>query len=261
MEEQNIQSGETIKMVERAMTVLDLLRTRQERLGVNEIAKICGIGPSTAYRILKTLEASGWVFQLSDGRYIPGEKISFVTEKNNLYLALGDVAQFVMQECTNKYGQAMNLMVREGIHCTILQQSRTGKLVEYIPPIFSKLPFYACAGGKILLSELSVNLVEQIISSCEMIPLTSHTITNPDLFWQELRSAAKLGYAFDNKESSDNGSCIAVPIRDSEGSIIAALSFSGFVSINNPEELLEYLPALQEASKKISQSLFLSWGK
>jgi DNA-binding IclR family transcriptional regulator len=187
VKEQTEQQIETIKMVERALTVLDLLRTSKERLGVNEIAKRCELSPSTAFRILKTLEVSGWVFQLSDDRYIPGQKMSFVTEKNNLYVALSDVAGFVMKAYTAKYNQAMNLMVREGIHCNIIQQSRTGRLVEYIPPLFSSLPFYACAGGKVLLSELPVSLVEQIISSCEMVPLTSHTITSPEQFWQGLR--------------------------------------------------------------------------
>jgi len=259
LEEQNIQNVETIKMVEHALTVLDLLRTKRERLGVNEIAKTCGLNPSTTFRILKTLEKSGWVFQFNDGRYITGQKISFVTEKNNLYLALREVAQFVMDQYTEKYGQAMNLMVREGVHCTIIQQSRTSSLVDYVPPLFSNLPFYACAGGKILLSELPINLVEQIISSCEMKPLTSHTITDPELFWQALRSTAKLGYAFDNKESAEKGSCIGVPIRDHESTIIAALSFSGFIGVDDPQDLLQYLPALQEASEKISRSLYSCW--
>lgn len=246
-------------MVERALVVLDLLKTNKERLGVNEIAKRCDLSPSTAFRILKTLESCGWVFQLSDDRYILGQKVSFVTEKNNLYVALSDVAGFVMSEYTAKYGQAMNLMVRDGIHCTIVQQSRTGRLVEYIPPLFSNLPFYACAGGKVLLSELPISMVEQIISSCDWQPLTSHTITNPEQFWQVLRSAATRGYAFDDRESAENGSCIAVPIRDNEGTIIASLSFSGFVGITEPNQLLEYLPALQEASKKISHNLYRCW--
>lgn len=253
------QPGDTIKMVERALVVVDLLKSSKERLGVNEIAKRCDLSPSTAFRILKTLEAAGWVFQLSDDRYIPGEKISFVTEKNNLYAALGDVAGFVMQEYTAKFGQAMNLMVRDGAHCTIIQQSRTGKLIEYVPPLFSNLPFYACAGGKILLSELPVSMAEQIIHSTDMVPLTSHTITNPEEFWQTLRFTASHGYAFDDRESAENGSCIAVPVRDCEGTIIASLSFSGFVGISNTDQLLEFLPALQEASRKISQNLYRSW--
>lgn len=262
VEVQNVDKDkDKIKMVEKALNVLDLLRTKKERIGVNEIAKLCGLSPSTTFRILKTLESSGWVFQLSDGRYITGQKLSFVTEKDNLYLALREVAQFVMEPCTAKYNQAMNLMVREGVNCTILQQSRTNSLMDYVPPLRSVLPFYACAGGKILLSELPVKLAEQIINSCEMKPLTPHTITDPDKFWQELRETSKRGYAFDFNESAINGSCIAVPIRDHEGTIIAALSFSGFMGVQDPQDLLQYLPALQEAATEISHKLYVCWDR
>jgi DNA-binding IclR family transcriptional regulator len=259
MEKLNIQNVETIKMVDHALTVLDLLRAKREPVGVNDIAKMCGLNPSTTFRILKTMEKTGWVFQLTDRRYITGQKISFVTEKNNLYLALREVAQYVMKEYTAKFSQAMNLMVREGNQCTILQQSRTTNLVDYIPPLFSMLPIYATSGGKVLLSELPINLADQIISSCDMKPLTSHTITNPEQLWLALRTAAKQGYAIDDKESAEKGCCIAVPVRDHEGTAIAALSFSGFIGIEDLQELQKYLPALHEASEKISHNLYNCW--
>ncbi len=247
----------TIKMVENALSVLDILHDSDESLGVNEIAKRSGLSVSTTFRILKTLEKTRWAFQLSDDRYITGPKISFVTEKTNLYLALSDVSFFIMQDYVSRYHRAMNLMIRENDHCKILQQARTNSLVDYIPPLFSKLPIYACACGKVLLSELPLNIAEQIVSSCKMVPLTEYTITDPDLFWKNLRRAAADGYAIEHKESSENGSCIAVPIRDNKGNIIAALSFSGFVGIQNPyDTLTEYLPALNEASSKITQSLY-----
>ncbi|MCQ5030951.1 IclR family transcriptional regulator [Flavonifractor sp. DFI.6.63] len=247
---------ETIKMVERALAVLDLLRARRERLGVNEIAKLCELNPSTAFRILKTLEKSGWAFQFTDGRYIPGEKISFVTEKNNLYLALKDVSAFIMNRYTEEWMQAMNLTVRDGAECFILQQSRTKNLVDYVVPLNSAMPFYACAGGKVLLSELPIPIVDMLLESTPFQTFTPNTIADPEHFWNELRLVARQGYAFDDRESSANGSCIAVPVRDNQGTIIAALSFSGFIGVEDPKTLLKYLPALREASEQISKALY-----
>lgn len=250
------QNTETIKMLDNALAVLDTLRIGTKKLGVNEIAKICGINPSTTFRILKTLEANGWVFQCGDGRYIAGQKISFVLSSNNLYLALKEVAFYVMDRYTKEHSQAMNLMVRDGQDCYILQQSRTSNLFDYIPPLGSSLPFYACACGKVLMSELPIALADEIIQACDMIPLTPSTITNPEDFWKELRTVAKQGYAFDNKEAAGNSSCIAVPVRDQEGNIMAALSFSGFVGERELSELLAYLPALRSAAEEISAKLF-----
>ena len=68
-----------------------------------------------------------------------------------------------------------------------------------------------------------------------MKPLTSHTITDPEQFWKELLGKCEKSFAIDDRESAENGCCIAVPIRDHEGTIIASLSFSGFVGIEDPQ--------------------------
>lgn len=250
---------ETIKMVENAMGVLDLLRAAKAPSGVNAIAKQCGLSPSTAYRILKTLELTGWAYQLSNDTYIPGEKLSFITSKNNFYLALRDAAKAFMEECTGKYGMAMNLMVRNGANCEVLEQSLTKSIINYVPPIHSELPYYACGGGKVLLCELPEALIEQILSTHKLEALTPYTITDADEYRHVLAETAKNGYAVDFQESSINGSCIAVPVRNREGTIIASLSFSGLIGISDPNKLLKYVPVLKETSEKITASLFRCW--
>lgn len=251
---------ETIKMVESAMGVLDLLRTGKAPLGVNTIAKTCGLNPSTAFRILKTLEKTGWVYQLEDGGYVAGQKLSFVTEKNNFNMALADAAKFVMEDCTAKNGLAMNLFVRMGADCHILQQSLTKSIINYVPPLHFTMPFYACGGGKVLLCELPSPLLDQLFAVTKMEALTPYTITDPDKYRQALTETAQQGYAIDFQESSINGSCIAVPVRDNEGTIIASLSFSGLIGISDPEKLLKYVPTLKEASARITTSLYDCWG-
>ena len=175
METGKSQKVETIKMLESAMGVLDLLRTGKTPMGVNAIAKQCSLNPSTTFRILKTLEMTGWVYQMEDDRYITGQKLSFVTERNNFYLALSDAAKCVMEECTARHGLAMNLIVRNGSDCVVLQQSLTKSIINYVPPLHSVLPYYACGGGKILLCELPDALIEQIITTHRMEALTPST--------------------------------------------------------------------------------------
>lgn len=251
-----IKSSDLNKMIERAFHILDMLLEKDARLGINEITKACGIAPAVTARILKTMKESEWIFQSSDGRYLLSEKIHFVTEKDLLHLALQDTAYPIMQKCTDEYQQAMNLIVRDSEKCYILTQSRTNSIVDYIAPVNTPLPFYACASGKILMSELPAKLVELIISTTEMRPLTPYTITDSQKWQMELHRVSTQGYAFDHQESSLNGSCIAVPVRDNHGTIIAALSFSGFIGISDPENLLQFLPVLQDVSSKISKSLY-----
>ena len=261
IQEKTGEKSETIKMVENAMTVLDLLKNSRESLGINAIAKICELTPSTTHRIVKTLEMTGWVYQLSDDSYVAGQKLSFVTSKNNFYLALRDAAKTVMEKYTAHYGMAMNLIVRDGIRCEIIEQSLTKSIINYVPPIHSVLPFYACGGGKILLCELPDRMITDILSNNTLEALTPFTITDPEEYRKILKQTAKDGYAVDFQESSINGSCIAVPIRDKEGTIIASLSFSGLIGISDPEKLLKYVPVLKLASQEITDNLFRYWDR
>jgi len=259
MRQQDFQAGETILMVDRAMKVLDVVRTSSAPVGVQEIARVCELNPSTAFRILKTLEKTQWLFQLADGSYILGQKLGFVTERRSLNLALREVAVFVMRERTAKLGHAMNLIVREGSEGVIIQQSRTASLVDYVPPLMSRVPLHATAGGKVLLADLPADLGEKVLALMDLKPLTSKTITDRAALEAALREVAQQGYAFDNRESSENGFCISVPVRDHEGTTVAALSFSGIIGIGEPSELLTYLPELQSAAEEISRSLFDNW--
>ena len=250
---------ETIKMVEQAMRVLNFLCAEKAPLGVNNIANRCSLNPSTCYRILKTLEKTGWVHQLGDNLYIPGQNVCFVTEKDNFYLALCDVSKLVMEQYTAKHGIAMNLIVRKGADCTIIQQTLPNTLANYVPPLHSTLPYYACGGGKVLLCELPGSLLEEILHTRKIENFTPYTVKNEEELRLELKKTADRGYAIDFQESSLNGSCVAVPVRDNEEIIVASLSFSGFVGLKKPDKLQQLVPALQEASERLTKRLYKSW--
>jgi DNA-binding IclR family transcriptional regulator len=155
----------------------------------------------------------------------------------------------------------MNLFVRNGADCILIQQSLTKSIVNYVPTLNSVLPYYACAGGKILMSELPEPIIDQILSTFKMVALTPFTITDPASYKKELQKTQEQGYAIDYQESTINGSCIAVPVRDSEKTIIASLSFSGLIGIPSPDDLLRYLPSLKEASHAITDSLYRCWDR
>ena len=249
---------DTIKVLDRALIIIEALKQSKQPLGVNELAKLCSINLSTTFRILKTLETHGWVFQLENTKYITGEKINFVTTSENQYMALKEVAFPIMFMHTMREGQAMNLLVRENIACVILQQSRTDRIIDYVPPIGTKLPLHASAGGKILLSELPLDNLEDYLSAIDFRALTKNTITHKFDFINELATVRENGYALDMGESSAISCCISVPVRNSKNEIIAALSFSGIVDIKTKEKLLYYLPSLKDAAAAISARLFSS---
>lgn len=250
---------ESIGILDSTARVLDLLNSSKEPLGVNSIAKACSLYPSSCFRILQTLRKTGWAYQMNDTRYISGSKLSFLTEKNSFLLALRDVSKFIMEECTSRHGIAMNLIVRNGTDCIILQQSLTKSLIDYTPPLDAVLPYYACGGGKVLLCELPEAEIRQLMSRHKIEALTPYTITDEGQYLAELKNVAERGYAIDFKESSIYGSCVAVPVRDKSGAIVASLSFTGLIGLSDPKFLLKYIPVLRDTSQRITTLLYCSW--
>ena len=253
-----------VKVLEKALTLLDAVRESDRPLGVNELAKSCSLSPATAFRMLKTLKSHGWVYQDENEKYTIGCKISFVTEKNSFRLALKETAYYIMSRLSAAEREAMNLVVRELDSCYILGQSRTAKIVDYVPPVGTVLPLHASACGKVLLSELEQPLLDDILGAIDFRRMTAHTITEPEAFRTELARVRERGYALDEYESQDEGFCIAVPVRapgegESAGEIVAALSFSGFIGQKGVEEIDYYVRPLHEASDEISGKLFSQW--
>ena len=247
---------ENVKALEKGLIILDMIKEAGRPLGVNEIAKDSAINLTTAFRMLQTLKNRGWVYQDANDKYIIGHKVSFVTEKTNFYQELKEVAYLTMSRLTASESQAMNLVVRENERCFILEQSRTDKIIDYVPPKGACLPLYASACGKILLMEISDFLREEILGKIELKPLTKYTLTKKTDFLQELEKARLLGYAIDMHESQNEGVCIAVPLRSEQGEIIASLSFSGFIGKISESEINYYVQLLKKAAAEITENIF-----
>lgn len=247
----------TVQALERGLHILELLMQTRQAMGVSEIAKQQGLTLSAAFRILKTLEANGWIFQLSDDKYIPGEKLSYVTERNNFHMALSEVAYPIMQELTDQEMLPMNLVVRQERRFFILQQTRTSRYVDFVAPAGSAVPLHASAGGKILLCEMPQVLLAQFTDGITFENMTPNTICTKRGFLEELERVREQDYALDYYESLTQTCCIAVPVRSPEGEIYAALSFSGITDISSREQLQYYLPQLHQAAQRITRQLFL----
>ncbi len=250
-------SQRTVQALERGLKTMDMLMHADCAMGVNEIAKLQGITPSAAFRILKTLTQNGWAFQLSDDKYIPGAKVSFITTRKNFHFALAEVAYPIMRELTAREALPMNLVVSQDQRFFILQQTRSNRYVDFVAPIGSNLPLHASAGGKILLCEMSEVLRTATLDEIIFEKMTHNTICGRHRLLEELGRVRMQGYALDYYESLEHACCVGVPLRSPSGEIYAALSFSGITDVASRNQLNTYVPELKEAAERITRNLFL----
>lgn len=244
-----------ITVLQKALSVFETLTEHDKPQTLGNISQLAGVNPATTYRILATLKDNGWVAKHEQNRYSIDESAQFFLSRNHLNGLLREVAHEPMRESSYAESQPMNLIVRNYEKCMILQQIRTGKTVDYVPPIGTELPIYASSGGKVLLSELPLTLLQSILQIIELKPLSKYTITRKIDFVHELRKVKANGYGLDIHESLDKGCCIAVPVRNPDGRIIAAVSFSGFIGNFDESDIAHYYPILHETANKIARRL------
>lgn len=248
----------TVKVIEKMFSILNAIEHEKEPLGINEIARKSSTNVASTFRILRTLMDYNWIYQCSDGRYTLGYKFSAAYNMDNFYNILKDASYPIMRRLSDSLGEVVNLGIRHNDQAILLQQARTKKFAEYVIKVDTVVPLYATSFGKILLSELSETVCENIIQSLKYVAYTEKTITSPDAFRKELQKVREQGYATDISESLMNTSCIGVPVRDVNGVIIAALSFSGLTEKLTPERERYYADILHAAAKEITQCMFFT---
>lgn len=248
-------SDYTVKVIEKMFCILNVIENEKKPLGVNEIARKSETNVTSTFRILRTLMDYNWIYQCSDGRYTLGYKFSAAYTMSNFYFLLKDVSYPIMRRISDEEGEVVNLGIRQNDKAILLQQARTQKYAEYVIQVDTIVPLYSTAFGKILLSEVQEDVCDKIIHSLDYKPYTEKTIISPKLFKAELLKVRIQGYATDISESLMNTSCIGVSVRDSEGTIIAALSFSGLTEKLTVEREKHFAEILHSAASEITQCM------
>jgi DNA-binding IclR family transcriptional regulator len=115
-------------------------------------------------------------------------------------------------------------------------------------------PLHSTAGGKAIISTWSRAEVEAYIDEHGLEAVTEHTITDPDLLFEELERIRERGYATNNEETVEGLGAVSVPIEDQDDGIVGALSISG--PINRVCEG-EYSQLLLDTKKELELNIRL----
>lgn len=244
-----------VQSVDRALIILSILQQSEEPLGVTEIGAQIGIHKSSVYRTLTTLARRGYVQQ--DPR----------TERYALGLKLVELGTTVLErlelrELARPHLKQLMEASREVAHLVVLQDGKAVYIekVEYPGPVkmASRIgagnPLHCTAVGKAILAFLPEEGVTAIISR-GLKQRTPSTITDPAKLRAELEHVRKCGYACDLEENEPGIRCVAAPVFDHTGQVMAACSVSGLAMTMTESKINDCSKLVLQASQKISTAL------
>lgn len=239
--------------VDHALQLLLLLRDEPD-LRVTAAAQRLGVAPSTAHRLLSTLEHRGFVTQDRLTRaYRVGPALIELGFSSSRAIDLRAVSEPHLRAVTLSLGETVNVLVlQEGAVRFIAgfeadQRIRTHVLTGTL------LPAYATSGGKVLLAELPRDALRALYPR-GLRRFTTHTKTFTELV-DELSLVLMRGYAVNNEESVEGLSAVAVPLRDRGGTTIAAVAMSAPSTRLPPARVREVVIELRECAAGIRSHL------
>lgn len=237
--------------VARAVKVLESLAAEPSTL--SELSRTLNIPKSTLHSIVTTLIAQGWI-EDEGGVLILGQEL-FRTgvlygRNRGLVVAFRDIARRVVRQ-TGETTWLGLLVGRDVLHLARVDGTQP---LRYVVEEGERLPAHSTALGKIVLAEKQPDELRDIFGSETLPALTSHTITQLSELEEHLHEVHQQGYALDKGEVDADLYCVAAPVRDATGRVIAGVSVAG-PSNRFSEYLPTYTTTILETALDISRRL------
>ena len=246
----------TVQTIDRAIDIIELLSTEKDGMGVTDIGKRLDLHKSTVHRLLNALAERGYIEkEPKHGYYKIGLKFIEITSLYLNKLELKTEAQPYLRRLAEIAGQPVHLAILDGGEAVYIEKIEALNSMRMYSQIGKRVPVHCSAIGKVLLSGLEKNSIDALLDKYEFVSLTKNTIITKKELVRQVQDVRKLGFAVDDEEHEQGVRCIAAPVYDYTGKIIAAVSVSGdkrIIEKNKDEEISMYvIGAAGEISKRM----------
>jgi DNA-binding IclR family transcriptional regulator len=212
-----------IQAVDRALQLLQAFRAPEQELGVTELAAALGVHKSTVSRLAATLAGRGFLERApgSDAFRLGPElgRLGLLALRRS---DLVELARPAMERLADETGETVNLGVLEGSEAVNVAQAEGRHIVGVGSWAGRRTPLHCAANGKVL---LAASGAAELPARLERF--TERTIVERRALERDLDRVRRRGYATNVGELEEGLNAVAVPVRDAEGTCLAALSVSG----------------------------------
>lgn len=217
----NSASGDS--MLDRTVRILETFTADRTVQTAAQIGRRAGLPSSTAHRLVDSLVASGLLDRDDDHRVRLGLRLWELAQRGSLALRLRQAALPAMERVQARIREHTQLAVLEQDEALFLERLSSPTAGANITRIAGRLPLHASSSGLVLLAHASTDLQERI-ARAPLAALTPETITDPDALRRKLAEIRRLGHVVMPGSIETVSTGVAVPVRDGEGAVVAAVS-------------------------------------
>ncbi|WP_309051617.1 IclR family transcriptional regulator [Streptomyces sp.] len=220
--------GRLVPAVTRAFDILELFLHGDGTLSAPEITRRLQLPRTTTHELVSTLVARNYLVSVPDqpGRYRLGVRTYQLGSRYAEELDLAAEGRQVAQEVAETCGETVHVALLEDMDVIYIAKVDSTHAVRMVSAAGRRLPAHCTAVGKMLLATLPEAELEARLDGRELTAMTPNSLTDPDALRAALAEIRILGVAVEQRESNPDVSCVAAPVRDRAGRVVAALSIS-----------------------------------
>jgi DNA-binding IclR family transcriptional regulator len=211
-----------VQTLQRGLAVLDYLATAGGPVRTSDVAVHFDIDKANASRLLQTLQEAGYAERAIDRRYGLGEKMLGVGGRQlEGVIALRERTHHLLEGLVEASGECAHMAVLVANKVWYIDKISSPHALRVDHPVGALAPLHCTALGKAFLTFMPKQ------ATGELARYTAHTIIDPAQIEHDLAEARPRGFTTDNEEFSPGVRCVAAPIRDERGRMVAAVGLSG----------------------------------
>jgi IclR family pca regulon transcriptional regulator len=247
--------SEYVRALDRGLAVIRAFDSDHPRRSLAEVARAVGLAPATARRLLHTLQSLDYVGTDGQTWWLRPRLL----ELGQAYLAttsVWDVVRERLARLSEEIHETASAGVLDGDDVIYVVRVPYRRIMAMNVEVGTRIPAFASSMGRVMLAALDADPLGSLLGRVDLRPITARTVASVDALRDVVATVRKQGWCYMEEELEAGIQCVAAPLHDATGRVIASVTVSSHTTRLSPKDVRErLLPALLRAAEDIDEDL------
>ena len=241
---------------ERSLRLLAVLADHGEPMALAELVHALDLPKATVHRICSQLLECGFIARdVDENAFVVGPALRKLALDTLNHGTVRGLRHEVLAALVAEVGETCNFTTLDGANVLYLDRVEAPWPWRLTLDVGVHVPIHCTASGKLFLSTLDKKARNTLLGTLQLEAMTEHTLVSADALQLECEGIAQRGYSFDREEFITGLIAMAVPVRDGQGTIRAAVAVHAPTTRVTIDDLVARLPALRAAADRMAALL------
>jgi IclR family pca regulon transcriptional regulator len=239
----------------KGLAIIEAFSPHRTRMTVSEAAQVSGTSRASARRCLLTLAELGYLE--FDGKYFrPQPRLLALSAAYNGTRSLPQIAQPFLKAARDELHESISLAVLDRDAALFVARAEAERLVTTGISIGTRIDLYCSATGRVLLATWDDKRLSEYFDRVAIAARTKYSLVKKTALREAVRSATRQGYATTDQELEIGLRSIAVPVIDSRGHVVGAMSASASTARVSLQQMIKgFVPVLRANANALGHVL------